>query len=73
MPGEALFVGDTPWDVQAAAGAPVTGVAVLSGGFGERALRSAGALEVHTDVGDLLARLDSSALADPTHFQPVRG
>ncbi|MFF2747765.1 HAD family hydrolase [Kitasatospora sp. NPDC058048] len=72
-PGEALFVGDTPWDVQAAAGARVTCVAVLSGGFGERALRSAGALEVHTDVGELLARLDSSALADPTHFQPVRG
>ncbi|MFE7592090.1 HAD family hydrolase [Kitasatospora sp. NPDC057512] len=73
MPGEALFVGDTPWDVQAAAGAQVTRVAVLSGGFGKRAPRSAGALEVHTDVGELLARVGSIALADPTHFQPVRG
>ncbi|GAA2974369.1 HAD family hydrolase [Kitasatospora sp. NPDC006786] len=72
-PGEALFVGDTPWDVQAAARAQVTCVAVLSGGFGERALGSAGALKVHTDVGELLACLDSSALADPSHFQPVRG
>ncbi|MEV4557959.1 HAD family hydrolase [Kitasatospora sp. NPDC049285] len=67
-PAEALFVGDTPWDVEAAALAKVACVAVLSGGFGERALRAAGALEVHRDVGDLLARLDGSALADPAHY-----
>ncbi|GAA2280602.1 hypothetical protein GCM10010430_78250 [Kitasatospora cystarginea] len=64
-PGEALFIGDTPWDVQAAARAEVPCVAVLSGGFGERALLAAGALEVHVGVGELLARLDDSALADP--------
>ncbi|MFC5890097.1 HAD-IA family hydrolase [Kitasatospora sp. CM 4170] len=64
-PEQALFVGDTPWDVQAAAQAKVACVAVLSGGFGEADLRAAGALEVHRDVGDLLAHLDGSALADP--------
>ncbi|MFD5461812.1 HAD family hydrolase [Kitasatospora sp. NPDC127059] len=67
-PEQALFVGDTPWDVQAAGQAKVVCVAVLSGGFGERALRSAGALEVHRDVADLLAGLDGSALAEPTRF-----
>ncbi|MFD0263020.1 HAD family hydrolase [Kitasatospora indigofera] len=67
-PGQALFVGDTPWDVQAAAQAKVACVAVLSGGFGERALRAAGALEVHRDVGDLLAHLEGSAFADPAHY-----
>ncbi|MEU8926274.1 HAD family hydrolase [Kitasatospora sp. NPDC048545] len=66
-PEQALFVGDTPWDVQAAAQAKVACVAVLSGGFGERALRAAGALEVHHDVGDLLVHLDGSALGDPAH------
>ncbi|MFD9124773.1 HAD family hydrolase [Kitasatospora sp. NPDC059571] len=64
-PGEALFVGDTLWDVQAAGTAGVACIAVLSGGFGERALRAAGALEVHADVGQLLADLDGSALAGP--------
>ncbi|MGK4585269.1 HAD family hydrolase [Kitasatospora sp. HPMI-4] len=69
-PDQALFVGDTPWDVQAAARAKVPCIAVLSGGFGEQALRSSGALEVHTSVTELLARLDGSALADPARYAP---
>ncbi|MDY0811368.1 HAD family hydrolase [Kitasatospora purpeofusca] len=64
-PDRAVFVGDTPWDVQAAARAEVPCVAVLSGGTGERALRAAGALEVHADVAELLTGLDDSVLADP--------
>jgi HAD superfamily hydrolase (TIGR01509 family) len=64
-PDQALFIGDTLWDVQAAAQAHVPCIGVLSGGFGERALRAAGALEVHADVGDLRAHLDNSALAHP--------
>ncbi|MFB8201667.1 HAD family hydrolase [Kitasatospora purpeofusca] len=68
QPGGALFIGDTPWDAQAAARAKVACVAVLTGGFGERALRAAGALEVHTGVDELLARLEDSALADPSRF-----
>ncbi|MFD0263773.1 HAD family hydrolase [Kitasatospora indigofera] len=67
-PGQALFVGDTQWDVQAAAQAQVACIAVLSGGRGERALRAAGALEVHAAVGELLARLDGSVLADPSRY-----
>ncbi|WP_354637964.1 HAD family hydrolase [Kitasatospora camelliae] len=64
-PGEAVFIGDTLWDVEAAVRSHVRCVAVLSGGFGERALRAAGALEVHADVGELLARLDTSVLGRP--------
>ncbi|MFJ7280187.1 HAD family hydrolase [Kitasatospora sp. NPDC098663] len=67
-PDQALFVGDTPWDVQAAGRAGVTCIAVLSGGVGERALRAAGALEVHAGVTELLAHLDGSALADPARY-----
>ncbi|MFI8461857.1 HAD family hydrolase [Kitasatospora sp. NPDC085464] len=62
---QALFIGDTLWDVEAAAKAHVPCIAVLSGGFGERALRAAGALEVHADVSELHTRLDTSALARP--------
>lgn len=72
-PGEALFIGDTPWDVQAAARAHVPCVAVLTGGFGEPALREAGALEVHAGVGELLARLDGSALAAPARHEAGAG
>ncbi|MGW2254794.1 HAD family hydrolase [Kitasatospora sp. NPDC001660] len=72
-PEQALFVGDTIWDVQAAAQAKVPCIAVLSGGFGERALRAAGALEVHAGVAELLARLDASALADPARYAPGPG
>ncbi|MCU7821262.1 HAD family hydrolase [Kitasatospora sp. DSM 101779] len=61
-PGQALFVGDTRWDVQAAAAAGVPCIAVTCGGVGECDLRAAGALEVHADPAALLAALDDSAL-----------
>lgn len=64
-PEEAVFVGDTLWDVQAAAEAGVPCVAVLSGGWSARDLRAAGALEVHQDVAALLADLRNSALGRP--------
>ncbi|MFD0531205.1 HAD family hydrolase [Kitasatospora arboriphila] len=61
-PGQALFVGDTRWDVQAAAAVGVPCIAVTCGGVGECELRAAGALEVHADPAALLAALDDSAL-----------
>ncbi|WP_030275181.1 HAD family hydrolase [Streptomyces sp. NRRL B-24484] len=61
-PGQALFVGDTRWDVRAAAAAGVPCIAVTCGGVGECDLRAAGALEVHADPAALLAALDDSAL-----------
>lgn len=64
-PHEAVFVGDTLWDVQAAATAGVPCVALLSGGSSERDLRAAGACEVHADPAALLAGLASSTLAGP--------
>jgi phosphoglycolate phosphatase-like HAD superfamily hydrolase len=51
--GEALMVGDSVWDVEAAAKAGVPSVAVLSGGFPEADLTAAGAIEVLDSVGEL--------------------
>jgi membrane protein len=48
---EALFVGDTPYDVESGAGAGVATVAVLSGGFDRVAL--AGAKAVYDDAAAL--------------------
>jgi phosphoglycolate phosphatase-like HAD superfamily hydrolase len=62
--GRAVFVGDTVWDMEAAARDGVTSVAVLSGGIPRADLEAAGADAVHQDVADLLENLDSSVFAD---------
>ena len=56
------MVGDTPWDVEAAARAELKTVAVLSGGFGEAELRDAGAVDVFDSVVALRESLDSTPL-----------
>ncbi|SCD58444.1 haloacid dehalogenase superfamily, subfamily IA, variant 1 with third motif having Dx(3-4)D or Dx(3-4)E [Streptomyces sp. BpilaLS-43] len=60
---EAVFVGDSVWDMRAATRAGVPAVAVLSGGICRSDLEEAGAVAVYQDVADLLARLDSSPFA----------
>jgi HAD superfamily hydrolase (TIGR01549 family) len=62
-PSEAVFVGDSVWDVIAAERAGVPCVGVLSGGVGAQELAEAGAVEVRTDVAELLGDLGGSALA----------
>jgi HAD superfamily hydrolase (TIGR01509 family) len=47
---EAVMVGDTPWDVEAAAKAGVQTIAVLTGGFSEEELRGAGAVAVFDSI-----------------------
>jgi len=58
-----FVVGDTPWDVIAAHRCGLKTIAVLCGGFAEKDLRAAGAIEIYRDPSDLLRRIDSSALA----------
>jgi len=60
---DAVMVGDTPWDVKAAAGADVRTLAVLTGGFSADELREAGALDVFESVRELCERLDRTPLA----------
>lgn len=59
---EALFVGDTVWDMQAASRAGVRGVALLCGGIPRADLEEAGASAVFADPADMLRRLDSEVL-----------
>jgi len=56
--GRACLVGDSVWDVEAAARAGVPAYAVLAGGYGRSELEDAGAAGVYDDVADLLERLD---------------
>ncbi|HEX3975243.1 MAG TPA: HAD family hydrolase [Solirubrobacteraceae bacterium] len=61
-PADAVMVGDTPWDVKAAAGAEVATLAVVTGGFSEAELREAGAAAVYESVADLQEQLDDTPL-----------
>jgi HAD superfamily hydrolase (TIGR01509 family) len=60
---EAVMVGDTPWDVDAAKAAGVGTLTVRTGGFGVDELREAGALDVFESVSELCAKLDDTVLA----------
>jgi HAD superfamily hydrolase (TIGR01509 family) len=61
--GEVVVVGDTPWDVKAAAKLGIRTIGFRSGGFPDQALLEAGAAELFDGPADLLARFDSSILA----------
>jgi phosphoglycolate phosphatase-like HAD superfamily hydrolase len=60
---EAVFTGDTVWDVQACQKAGVCCTGVLSGGVSGDELTSAGAAEVYRDPADLLAALPRACSA----------
>jgi phosphoglycolate phosphatase-like HAD superfamily hydrolase len=57
-----VVIGDSPYDIQAAAKAGVHTIALLSGGFTGEELAAEGAIAVYQDVADLLERYDASPL-----------
>ena len=61
-PGDAIIVGDSPYDAEAARRAGVRIVGVLCGGFPEEWLRSAGCESIFRDPADLLERYAESPL-----------
>jgi phosphoglycolate phosphatase-like HAD superfamily hydrolase len=61
--GEAVLVGDSTWDCEAAARAEVPTLAVLTGGFSDQELREAGAVAVFESLTELCERLDETPLA----------
>ena len=56
------MVGDTPWDIEAAAKTSVPTLAVVTGGFSEQELLDAGALAVYESVAELERRLPDTPL-----------
>jgi HAD superfamily hydrolase (TIGR01509 family) len=61
-PGDAVMLGDTPWDCEAAGRAGVETVAVMMGGFSEQELRDAGAIAVFESMPQLLERIGETPL-----------
>lgn len=60
--GEAVMVGDSTWDCEAAGRAGLETIAVLTGGFSEAELRDAGAVTVFVSIEDLREGLDATPL-----------
>ena len=59
---EAVAVGDTHYDAEAAGQIGLRTIGVLCGGFPEEDLRSAGCVEIWKDPADLLANYERSAI-----------
>jgi HAD superfamily hydrolase (TIGR01509 family) len=62
--GDAVMVGDTTWDIEAAEKAGVPTVAVMTGGFSEAELRDAGAVAVFESIADLHEKLGETPLGE---------
>jgi HAD superfamily hydrolase (TIGR01549 family) len=61
-PDEAVAIGDTPYDIEAAKKIDLATIALLSGGFPEEDLRDAGAVAIFRDPADMLDRYYQSPL-----------
>lgn len=59
---DAVMVGDTRWDIEAARHAGIETVCVITGGWSEQELGDAGAVAVFESVQDLRERLDETPL-----------
>lgn len=59
---EAVAIGDTPYDAEAAGKAGIATIGVLCGGFTETSLRQAGCVEIYPGPATLFARFESSLL-----------
>ncbi|MBB3997173.1 HAD family hydrolase [Aureimonas pseudogalii] len=55
-------IGDSPYDIRAAAKLGLRTIAVRSGGFADDVLTAAGAVAIYDDPADLLARYETSPL-----------
>ena len=60
--GDAVMVGDTPWDIEAARKAGLPTLAVMTGGFSEAELREAGAAVVFRSIDELRERVRETPL-----------
>jgi membrane protein len=59
---EVVVVGDTPYDIEAAAKCGIAAVGVRSGKFSDETLQGAGAVALYDDVAALLADFEDSPL-----------
>jgi HAD superfamily hydrolase (TIGR01549 family) len=61
-PSEAIVVGDTPYDAEAAGKLRLKTIGLLCGGFPQTELEAAGCIRIYDDPADLLARYAESPI-----------
>jgi phosphoglycolate phosphatase-like HAD superfamily hydrolase len=61
-PDRAMVVGDTVWDIEAAAACGLGCVGLTTGGISRQELEAAGAVAVYNSSAHLLGELDASPL-----------
>ncbi|MDT5121064.1 MAG: hypothetical protein QOC96_546 [Acidobacteriota bacterium] len=61
-PDEAIAIGDTPYDAEAAGKLNLRTIGVRCGGFPEAELKAAGCIAIYQDPADLLAHYDDSVI-----------
>jgi HAD superfamily hydrolase (TIGR01549 family) len=61
--GDAVLVGDSTWDCEAANRAEIPSIGVLTGGFSAQELRDAGAVQVFDSIEALRTTIDDTPLA----------
>jgi HAD superfamily hydrolase (TIGR01509 family) len=59
--GQAIMIGDTPYDAEAARGAGTAAAGLLTGGFAKEALAEAGCVVVAKDLRELLSWLETAS------------
>jgi HAD superfamily hydrolase (TIGR01509 family) len=59
---DAVMVGDTPWDIEAARKCGFETITVVTGGYSEQELREAGAVAVFESIEELRKRLGATPL-----------
>jgi HAD superfamily hydrolase (TIGR01509 family) len=59
---DAVMIGDSTWDCEAAKAAKIKSIAVLTGGFSSEELRAAGASDVFESIEELRQKLDETPL-----------
>jgi phosphoglycolate phosphatase-like HAD superfamily hydrolase len=59
---DAIMIGDSTWDCEAAKAAKIKSIAVLTGGFSSEELRTAGASDVFESIDALRLSLDDTPL-----------
>ena len=71
-PARVVMTGDTPYDAEAACGAGVSALGVLTGGFSHMVLKDAGCFAAIKEVGEMQKVLTVSHLEEPLRTQTNR-
>src|SRR5688572_8379830 len=69
-PENAVVIGDTPYDAEAAFKANLKTIGLLCGGWTEKELRDAGCVAIYRNAEDLLLQYDTDGLAAALENQP---